>query len=683
MDREFYIMENIRFDLPENISVENNKKGIVENLSIKDNINNFTYDGKVLEVTVDATHCGYFNRNGYFYKEDGMAASCSSFLEPYPTPILTEHKGDSEPVGRTASAAFLPIPMGSFKMNTEDAKLRGRPTGKIRLKGYVTDEEAIKKVLTRRYLTVSIGGNPTGKRPYCSVCKESAVMSFVGPELTCVHKINTVDEETGKWIGLVVEGMNYAEWSFVNTPSDTTSDHVAGVVSMSLVGASSLDELGITSSYEDIDIDGNYIKDSLKSIRCSSCEYEGNIDLFDDSKCPKCGSILKIKDDKEDVNMEIDGKLLQKAKDLNIQFEDDISEEELKSLIAEAEEKSNQGKGDPDPEEEEGSDPEGEEGDDSKEDDSNDNSEEEEEEEESFEDQLNKALELLEKTEGCDDDISVFWKDASEEEINEVKELDDLYVQFLSMSLEDMPPSGSKKREKMDKRTFCGPNRTFPVDNCDRGATALSMLNWPNVKKKYSDTTRAKIRACVIRKGKTLGCPYAKKDSKTEDNQQLLAQVKDLTSQISFLKDELSAEKESKIQSDKQIVRLNAQLKDMKIEKYLDLSILGSMPRVKDILNSENKEEFDEAYNKMKDELKDRSMESLGDSIKDISNELNIVGIKERISDSTFDPPKDSEGDPISEILSNKKYSDEESKKRVNDLLGVGVTEEENDKEDK
>ena len=65
----------------------------------------------------------------------------------------------------------------------------------------------------------------------------------------------------------------------------------------------------------------------------------------------------------------------------------------------------------------------------------------------------------------------------------------------------------TKQRKKLKGGTFCGPDRSFPVNDCAHYTAALRMLN----RSKYSSSTKSKIRACVNRKGKAMGCGGAKK----------------------------------------------------------------------------------------------------------------------------------------------------------------------------
>ncbi len=65
----------------------------------------------------------------------------------------------------------------------------------------------------------------------------------------------------------------------------------------------------------------------------------------------------------------------------------------------------------------------------------------------------------------------------------------------------------TKDRKKMSKSTFCGPNRSFPVNDCQHAATAKAYLG----RSKFSASTKQKIAACINRRAKALGCKPGKK----------------------------------------------------------------------------------------------------------------------------------------------------------------------------
>ena len=65
----------------------------------------------------------------------------------------------------------------------------------------------------------------------------------------------------------------------------------------------------------------------------------------------------------------------------------------------------------------------------------------------------------------------------------------------------------TKDRKKLKSSTFCGPNRSFPVNDCKHAAVAKTYLG----RSKFSASTKKKIAACINRRAKALGCNVSKK----------------------------------------------------------------------------------------------------------------------------------------------------------------------------
>lgn len=59
----------------------------------------------------------------------------------------------------------------------------------------------------------------------------------------------------------------------------------------------------------------------------------------------------------------------------------------------------------------------------------------------------------------------------------------------------------------MKKSTFCGPNRSFPVPDCQHVRVAKTYLGRAN----FSAATKKRIAACINRKAKQMGCNVTKK----------------------------------------------------------------------------------------------------------------------------------------------------------------------------
>lgn len=88
-----------------------------------------------------------------------------------------------------------------------------------------------------------------------------------------------------------------------------------------------------------------------------------------------------------------------------------------------------------------------------------------------------------------------------------VQEMTD-YIKKAKEVIEEAKKLSTKKRKSLPDSSFCGPGRSYPVNDCSHYTAALRLLN----RSKYSDSTKKKIRACINRKGKSLGCSGADKE---------------------------------------------------------------------------------------------------------------------------------------------------------------------------
>lgn len=86
-------------------------------------------------------------------------------------------------------------------------------------------------------------------------------------------------------------------------------------------------------------------------------------------------------------------------------------------------------------------------------------------------------------------------------------------IEAANKALENAKKLTTKDRKKMKKGTFCGPGRSFPVNDCQHAATAKAFLG----RSKFSASTKQKIAACINRKAKSLGCGGEKKAKASEE----------------------------------------------------------------------------------------------------------------------------------------------------------------------
>jgi len=197
--------------------------------------------GKSLLVRVEATHAGIINGNQRFYRPDRMQDSAYQWTrEGHPLkPVLIEHDKEGEAIGRVHSARYIDLShkyrdeipeignmlfyadanskrLDLFKsINTVLDKLQGREDyrglGYIELGMKITNPDAIRKVLSGEYLTVSVGFQTD--QAICSACHTDWATDD-----RCEHSLGEMVD--GRKMFLIAGNFFYKECSFVNFPAD-------------------------------------------------------------------------------------------------------------------------------------------------------------------------------------------------------------------------------------------------------------------------------------------------------------------------------------------------------------------------------------------------------------------------------------------------------------------------------
>jgi len=65
----------------------------------------------------------------------------------------------------------------------------------------------------------------------------------------------------------------------------------------------------------------------------------------------------------------------------------------------------------------------------------------------------------------------------------------------------------TKDRKKLSKSVYCGPQKSFPCNDCKHVSAAKAYLG----RSKFSASTKKKIATCINKKAKQLGCGSANK----------------------------------------------------------------------------------------------------------------------------------------------------------------------------
>jgi hypothetical protein len=132
---------------------------------------------------------------------------------------------------------------------------------------------------------------------------------------------------------------------------------------------------------------------------------------------------------------------------------------------------------------------------------------------------------------------------------------------------DNMPNSDAKlttaQRKKLRASQFCGPGRSFPVPDCAHYTAALRLLG----RAKVSESTRSKIRACVMRKGESLSCSTSDNMSEQQIEDIINSESFDDTHDMIEFMEILDADRNFAATEDQKL-RLINQIISVRSEKY-------------------------------------------------------------------------------------------------------------------
>ncbi len=156
-----------------------------------------------LIVEIAAIHEGV-TANYNYYSGEELEKSFGTWTAPYPKPVITNHDQWSEALGRVMQARI--------------AKENDLTT--IMLQAAIGDKNAVEKFNDKRFLTGSVGGK--AKAAICNICDTDwAQPPKEGSYLPCTHKRGQAYK--GKIAVLEMRGIDWKEYSMVNTPADASS----------------------------------------------------------------------------------------------------------------------------------------------------------------------------------------------------------------------------------------------------------------------------------------------------------------------------------------------------------------------------------------------------------------------------------------------------------------------------
>jgi hypothetical protein len=198
------------------------------------------------------------------------------------------------------------------------------------------------------------------------------------------------------------------------------------------------------------------------------------------------------------------------------------------------------------------------------------------------------------------------------------------------------------KRKKLAKSTFCGPDRSFPVNDCAHYTAALRLLG------RYKGPgDKGKIKACIERKGKAMGCAGKKKDNM--EHARMLHAVTSVIEEHMWMKPHLEKDGKEALLQEEEVKGLSSILKrlagmvgkdsfvkalsdsDMEelkdvVKVFQDADLLDEIVKLEETLG-EVREEFDEVKDgkqalKEEYDLLQSEVDSVRDELVTVKGEL-------------------------------------------------------------
>lgn len=418
-----------------------------------------------LEAKFRATHSGHLIPTRC-YTGVGMKAGCPTWYSVdkggasrFDKPVLLNHDAVGPILGRVSMAEYIQLKQGrdfTDDWKNPDTGLK-MGSGYIMLTTDILDPDAALKLVDGRYHTVSTRQDP--RDAWCSVCGAS----FKGEG--CDHEIGDYYEtEDGEsYMCYPVTGfLDYVEMSIVALPNQPNAVKISSKqIQKQLKDSGRVDDIHVINSFSDSNI-------PVTSLKMTSKKTGGSADLVG----PKLPSLADMTG-KVQVNMS--GKTAAPPGTEIADLEKTVADAAAAAAAeaAKGEDKKEEQKASP--------------------------------EDEARIATIN-VLESMREFSLLDESLIIKDQKSAPAHIVYKDEAGEIKV------TEEDAKLSTEARKKMSQGTFCGPDRSFPVPDCAHYTAALRLLG----RAKASDATKAKIKACVMRKGKSLGCDGAK-DMTQED----------------------------------------------------------------------------------------------------------------------------------------------------------------------
>ena len=166
-----YVTANDKVDL---FHGSNDRAFAALSKKIKDQIG----DKPVIVAAADAVHYNYVNRNMSWYHIDYIQPNAKTWIqgqngEKWGKPVQLNHETDVEnTVGRVLASTPFIYPGKTSNESYPQASVKSsvlyKPDGHIELIYYVSDKDAIERIVDGRFRTMSVGQGANPQTVYCS-----------------------------------------------------------------------------------------------------------------------------------------------------------------------------------------------------------------------------------------------------------------------------------------------------------------------------------------------------------------------------------------------------------------------------------------------------------------------------------------------------------------------------------
>jgi hypothetical protein len=430
--------------------------------------------GKGLKVTFAASHAGTVNGNNVMYSPAGMNDCSHTWVWPQRRPIQVHHDDHADPIGRIISARYAGYSEKDVSKEQSDALQLFHDNFKLTKDNVVevarrledsqvlsqTDWRGVGELVLDGMITDSdaiekiLDGRYLGvsvtQRPQQAFCSVCGQDWVKDKE--CEHNRGELDEESGRVMYLIVGDTDYVEMSFVNNPADR---HAMSLSTQSINNDPTI-LAQLDKKNKDSDILDRSMQTTVSFQLVDSLDEEIGMTIENEDKTKDSEQIPEKENAKTPIEENQKPEAIEKSETNSIEQDTDSSDNDGTSVENNPPVESNT---------------------------------------EDSKATIEEALQCL-----------------FEDRNNLTGFMCDILFEAQEELIEEDAKLSTKKRKSLPGSSFCGPERSFPVNDCAHYTAAKRLIG------RYKGPgDKSAIMACIERKGESMGCSDTKKSDKQEE----------------------------------------------------------------------------------------------------------------------------------------------------------------------